>query len=100
MPLPTATTALHSAYKLALLPVALVAIERGDFPKLRPMHAENLAHAAAFDLVMRGKTLMLSMDEVAEVLPEFGRVVAYPTAAERSRIYAGLVGAPLSIAAE
>lgn len=72
----------HAVYKAALLPAAIRAIERGEWDRELGTRrgdsvkeyeiAELVAHFAATDLVLAGRTTMLPMSEVAVALPEFG----------------------------
>jgi hypothetical protein len=100
---PQATQALHRSYKMALLPVALVALERGEITDLRvPLntesqrrnHASGVAHMAATDLVLTGKTVWFPMADVAEVLPEFAAEATREIAKanQRSELYSSIIG--------
>ncbi len=74
-----ATAAKHKAWKLALYPVAMKALERGDFDDVRLYREASdwqrqdaawcFANYAATDLVLHGKTVLLPMDECRAVDP-------------------------------
>lgn len=80
---PAQTAALHSSWKCALLPVALRAVESGEFSHVNVIQrtemdrqeiARTIANYAATDMVMVGKTPLLPMDEVYAALPELAPV--------------------------
>lgn len=66
----------HKAWRQALYAVALRAIERGDFSDLNNRteadqrhNAGIVANYAATDMVLKGRTLLLPMDEVRAADP-------------------------------
>lgn len=62
-----------------LFPVALRAVERGEFklgqadPVRRESYARIIANYATSDLILTGRTLLLDMNEVRGVMKELGR---------------------------
>lgn len=79
---PDTTDILKRSYRLSLFPVALAAIEAGRLTeaelriRLRTeadrSHAARLvANYAATDLILSGKTVWFTAEEVGEVLEEF-----------------------------
>jgi hypothetical protein len=63
----------HAAWKRALYPIALRIVEDGEFPPAMNVTNEaqawGIAHIAASDMVSRGRTRMLPMDEVLAANP-------------------------------
>lgn len=100
---PDATDALRRSYAMALLPVALVAAERGELSDINlPMTTEaqrrsvasKVAGFAASELILSGKTVWFPMEAVAEVLPEFAAEAAREVAKaeQRSEVYSQIIG--------